>query len=376
MSPVTDEDPAERAAELHERAIALREAGTFAEAETLCREAVAIFEAAEGPQSPNLANALVEQARLLEFCDRLLEAGPVIDRALEILRPLVDTPVDDPNSDPTVMEEFVRLTVRAEATRASVLRSRGKLGDAEAGCRRALALAEERLPPDDLLVAETLNGLGVVHKFQGRYAEAEPHYRRAMAIAEAAGEQGDVATLLHNLGGLAHARGDFTTGEPLARRSVELREALLGPDHPTTAADRAAWGALLEGLGRAADAEGAYGQALAVFEARLGTRSLETASALTALGAVQHARGALEEAERSYRRSLDIRDATLDPQHFDLALTLNNLAMLLIDRGAPAEAISMLTRAQLIFAAALGPDHPHTQAVAQNIATLTVGAPD
>jgi tetratricopeptide (TPR) repeat protein len=373
---IEDEDPGARAAELHEEAIALREAGSFAEAEAACRKAVAIFEQSEGLESPNLASALVEQGRLLELLDRLAEAGPAIERALDILRPLVDKATRvgeiDPaaDSDPAVEEELVRLTVRAEAARASTYRCGGRLAEAEAGCRRALALAEARLPPNDPLVAEALNGLGVVHKFQGRYAEAEPLYRRALTIAEDTGQEDDAATLLHNLGGLAHARGDFTTGEPLARRSVEMREALWGVNHPTTAADRAAWGALLEGIGRTAEAERAYCQALAVFEDRLGSRSLEAASALTALGAVQHSRHALDDAERSYRRSLDIRETTLGPRHFDLALTLNNLAMLLIDRGARTEAAAMLSRAQQIFASELGPDHPHTHAIAKNIAAL------
>jgi tetratricopeptide (TPR) repeat protein len=380
-----DQDPGERAAQLHELAISRREAGSYLEAEAACREAVAIFEATEGPRSPNLANALVEHGRLLELLDRIAEAGPAIDRALAILRPLVDRQVASrapaparasqsenqaDQEDPALLEELVRLTVRAETSRASAYRTAGRLSLAEAGYRRALSLAEAGLSAKDSLVAEALNGLGVVHKFQGRYDEAEPIYRRALAIVEAEGHEDDVATLLHNLGGLAHARGDFAMGEPLARRSVEIHERLLGADHPTTAADRAAWGALLEGLGRSGEAERAYSDALAVFEARLGPGSLETASALTALGAVQHARGALEDAERSYRRSLEIRIGALGPSHFDIGLTLNNLAMVLVDRGAKAEAASTLARAQAVFAAELGPDHPHTRAIADNIAAL------
>ena len=375
MSPHED-DPGAHAAALHEQAIVLRAAGSFALAERACREAIAIFEVNEGPRSPNLANVLVEHARVLESLDQLSEGARAADRALHILRPLIDIGgVDraedaEPNLEPDVEEELVRLAIHAEATRASIIRAMGDLSQAEGGCRRAIALAEARLPPDDLLLATALNDLGVVHKFQGRYAEAEPLYRRALAIAQGAGHDGDTATLLHNLGGLAHARGDFETGEPLARRAVELRTALLGPDHPDTAADRAAWGGLLEGLGRATDAERAYTEALAVFETRLGPRSLEAAAALTALAGVQSARGALDEAERSYRRALSIREEVLDRGHFDLGLTLNNLAMLLVDRNARAEAAVLLRRAHEILAAALGPQHPHTRAVTKNIAAL------
>ena len=67
--------------------------------------------------------------------------------------------------------------------------------------------------------AALLNGLGVLHKYQGRYDEAEPAYRRALAIAEAAlgPDHPDVASLYHNLGGLEHARGNAARGEPWAR---------------------------------------------------------------------------------------------------------------------------------------------------------------
>ena len=42
-------------------------------------------------------------------------------------------------------------------------------------------------------------------------------------------EHPDVATLYHNLGGLEHARGRYTRGEPWARRAVAVRERALGP---------------------------------------------------------------------------------------------------------------------------------------------------
>jgi tetratricopeptide (TPR) repeat protein len=367
MPDVTpSDDPSARAVELHERAIALRQAGEFVAAENRCREAVALFATVEGEESPNLANALVEHARLLELIDALPEASICIDRALAILQPLAQE-----SSADGVGEEITRLTVHAELVRASGRRTQGQLGEAEQICRRALRLAETRLGPDDLLVADVLNALGVVHKFQGRYDEAEPLYRRALALLEAQGDrQGDdVATLLHNLGGLAHARGDFAAGEPLARRAVELREMSLGRDHPVTAADRAAWGALLEGLGRPEEAERAYAQALAVFEARLGAKSLEVAAALTSLGAVRHARGAVAAAEHGYRRALAIREVTLGPMHFDVAMTLNNLAMLLAERGA-AEATALATRAHAIFRSELGDTHPHTRAATDNLAAL------
>jgi tetratricopeptide (TPR) repeat protein len=376
MSAMSDGgDPGDdEAVRLHERAIELRDAGRYEEAATTCREAVLLFEALEGVESPNVANALVEQGRIADARDRHADAEAAFDRALGILRPLLaaDGDSDGDLLDPQALDELTRLTVRAEIARADLIRKRGRLDEAEAACRLALRRAEQNLPPDDLLIAEALNALGVIHKFEGRYVEAEPLYRRALGIVEAGGGGAEhEATLLHNLGGLAHSRGDFAAGEPLARRSVELREGLWGREHPAVAADREAWGALLEGMGRLADAERAYRDALAVFEASLGPGSLEAASSLTALASVQHTRGDLDDALVSYRRALGIRQAKLGPHHFDLALTLNNLAMLLVDRGDRDEARVTLGRAHTIFEASLGPEHPHTRAAAANLAALS-----
>ena len=375
------EDPAARAVALHEQAIAARLEGRYQEGERDCREAVSILEVVEGPDSADLANALIEHGRLLDRLDRLPEAEAALGRAIAILDALLDSSARAGDRDGNdeglaeddaalIVEELRRLVIGGELARAGVVRASGRLDEAEGFVRRALGRAETAFPDGDHLVAEALNALGMIHKFQGRYDEAEPLYQRALALATALGDEEAQATLFHNLGGLCHARGDFAGGELPARRAVELREAHLGPDHPATAADREAWGALLEGLGRLDEAEQAYRAALATFEGHQGPDSLEAASSSASLGSVLHAQGRLDEALASYRRALAIRQARLPPQHFDLALTMNNLAMLLDDRGAHEEARQLLERALAIFTIALGPDHPHTRAVRGNAEAL------
>lgn len=377
-----DEERAQEAARLHEEAIGLREEGRLAEALSSCARAVELFEEVEGDDSPNLANALIEQGVILDGLDRHAEAEAAIDRALGILRPLVgwggelegqrDEGPDEAAVDPETLDDLTRLTIRASVARADVVRKRGRLDEAADACRAALDHAEECLPSDDLLVAEALNALGVIYKFAGRLDDAEPLYRRALAIVEAGGGGPDhLATLLHNLGGLAHSRGDFATGEPLARRSIEVRQAAWSPGHPAVAADREAWGGLLEGLGRLPEAEQAYRQSLQVFEATLGPESLEAASSLSALASVQHTLGRRDEALASYRRALAIREAKLPPSHFDLGITLNNLGMLLEELDRRDDARAALRRAHTILHAGLGPEHPHTRAAAANCDALS-----
>src|SRR3954468_24479078 len=118
-----DEARAEEAARLHETAIGLREGGRLAEALSSCVRAVELFEEAEGDDSPNLANALIEPGEILDGLDRHAEAEAAFDRALGILRPLVggedalEGHRDEAAIDPGTLDDLTRLTIRASVAR-------------------------------------------------------------------------------------------------------------------------------------------------------------------------------------------------------------------------------------------------------------------
>src|SRR5262249_47616791 len=66
----------------------------------------------------------------------------------------------------------------------------------------------------------------------GRYAEAEPLYKRTLAIREKAlgPDHPDVSTSLNNLAQLYYAPGRHAEAEPLYKRSLAICEKALGPD--------------------------------------------------------------------------------------------------------------------------------------------------
>jgi tetratricopeptide (TPR) repeat protein len=69
---------------------------------------------------------------------------------------------------------------------------------------------------------------------EGRYGEAEPLYRQALAISEKAlgPDHPDVATSLNNLALLYRDEGRFAEAEPLFQQALAIIEMALGPDHP------------------------------------------------------------------------------------------------------------------------------------------------
>jgi CHAT domain-containing protein len=120
---------------------------------------------------------------------------------------------------------------------AELYRDQGRYADAEPLYKRSLAIWEKALGPDHARVAATLNNLATLYTQQGRYAEAEGPYKRALAINEKAfgPDHPDVAPVLNNLARLYTGQGRYAEAEPLYQRSLAIREKAFGRDHPNVA---------------------------------------------------------------------------------------------------------------------------------------------
>jgi tetratricopeptide (TPR) repeat protein len=341
----------------HQRAIAWRMAARLGPAERACRRALAGYLATEGPRHPDVANALVDLGAILEARDRPREATRCHRRALGIL-----------TARRALEPDLVRLTVHARLALAGLDRARGALGPSGAGYRRALGDIRRRLPAGDRLLAHALNGMGVLRKAEGRYAEALAYYRRALAHV-ARGDRTMIATLHHNLGGSEHARGRHEEAEVHARRSVQLRAALVGPDHPALTADLAALAAIVEARGHLAQAGDLYARALAIFRRTLGRRCLEVGLTLASLAGLEQQRRRIARARGLFRRALAILEPLLGKHHADVALTINNLGVLERDAGHGARADTLFRRAVGSFERTLGGRHAHTRAARRNLGT-------
>ena len=74
----------------------------------------------------------------------------------------------------------------------------------------------------DVILASTLNNLAERYKEEGRYADAEPLYKRALAIREEelGPDHPDVAQSLNDLAALYSAQGRDADAEPLYKRAL------------------------------------------------------------------------------------------------------------------------------------------------------------
>ena len=98
--------------------------------------------------------------------------------------------------------------------------------------------------------------------------EAEPLYRRALAITEKSlgPDHPNVATALNNLAGLLRATNRLSQAEPLYRRALTIDEKSFGPHHPEVAADLNNLAGWLAAANRLSEAEPLHRRAMAILD--------------------------------------------------------------------------------------------------------------
>jgi len=252
------------------------------------------------------------------------------------------------------------------------LHGRARFNEAEPLYRRAVAISEEVYKPDHPELATYLNNLAQLLKATNRLAEAEPLYRRALAIDEKAlgPDHPNVAIRLNNLATLLQDTNRLEEAESLYRRALAIDERVYGPDHPSVAIRLNNLAGLLQATNRLAEAEPLMRRALAISEKALGPDHPTVAIRLNNLAQLLQATNRLAEAEPLHRRALAIDGKAYGPDHPDVARDLNNLALLLQATNRLAEAEPLMRRALAIFEKSLGGDHPSTITVRNNLEAL------
>ena len=141
----------------------------------------------------------------------------------------------------------------------------GHYDEAQRNFESALKEAEQ-FGSDDARLATSLNDLASVYKAQGKYAEAEPLHKRALAIREKAlgPEHPDVAKRFNNLALLYHVQGRYAEAEAFYMLALSIDEKSLEPEHPNLALRLENYAALLRETGRPDNAEELEARAKAI----------------------------------------------------------------------------------------------------------------
>ncbi|MFN7923678.1 MAG: tetratricopeptide repeat protein [Bryobacteraceae bacterium] len=228
-------------------AVLLRGSARYADAERFALEGIAELRAANAPRC-KIASGLQTLAEIARLTGRHDEAAAHLVSANKELDanpdPLVRAHVrqaeaalwqdrgQSRQAEPLLRVALVAFESAAGGSPPQAVAVRVALGQALLGCGRVdeartmlelgLESTERIYGPAHLRAAIAANNLAQAYLAGRRLAEAEPLYRRALEIFEAApGHTVDVAKILSNLGDLFVAQGKSRGAERLYRRALE-----------------------------------------------------------------------------------------------------------------------------------------------------------
>ncbi|TRV63677.1 MAG: CHAT domain-containing protein [Microcystis panniformis Mp_MB_F_20051200_S9] len=217
---------------------------------------------------------------------------------------------------------------------AALYQSQGRYSEAEPLYKQALAISKQQLGDNHPDTATSLNNLALLY------------YKQALAISkqQLGDNHPDTATSLNNLALLYDSQGRYSEAEPLYKQALAISKQQLGDNHPDTATSLNNLAALYQSQGRYSEAEPLYKEALAIRKQQLGDNHPATATSLNNLAALYESQGRYSEAEPLYKEALAIRKQQLGDNHPDTATSLNNLAGLYWSQDDIPQAINYLSQ--------------------------------
>ena len=161
--------------------------------------------------------------------------------------------------------------VMARENLSSILKDKGDYAGAEKLARFALDTRRATLPENHYLIARSLNNMAWILAASGRYEEAAKAYDESIAIArEALGKHPELAAMISNRADLHSHLGQYAEAEKLMLEALAIRRAAQGDDHHQTVLARGNVAVILRYQGHHARAEKIQREVVAYDRARLG----------------------------------------------------------------------------------------------------------
>ncbi|MDZ4373371.1 MAG: tetratricopeptide repeat protein [Phenylobacterium sp.] len=252
----------------------------------------------------------------------------------------------------------------SRVTLASAYSGQGRVAEAEAETRDALARSSRSLGEGHVLTATIQNSLALLLTAQGRAVEAEPLHRMAIAGAQGAlGARHPAApTMMNSLADNLTAQARYREAATVQDEAVEMARSIHGPRHPATAIALSSLARLRQMVGAFDDAERLYREAAEINVAALGPEHALVGRDASNLGQLLLEQGRWAEAETQVRRALAIAEAASGPDHPAVATDLGDLASLLSQSGRPELGEPLFRRSLAIERATFGDDSPRMAA--------------
>lgn len=379
-------------------------AGAQPQTRELADRALAVTEAAVGPDDPLTATRLEHVAHLARLGDELATARSLYERALHIreraqgqehadvaatlgnLAYIVEISGDLDGAQ-RLYERALHIAERARGERhpdvavaladlAGLLRAKSEYAQAKPMLERALAIREATLDATDPDIVHSLTGLGILSRDLGDLPAARVYFERALRVREQGlgPEHPDLARYINNLASLLAESGELAAARPLFERALAIRTKALGPEHRDVGSSTNNLASLLLQIGDYAAARPLFERALTIWEKTLGPEHPNVAISLDNLAHLSGNDGDLETARRLHTRSLAIKEQAFGPEHPSVAITVDDLANVAFALGDLAQARALHERALAIKEKSLGSEHPEVARGRDNLGSTLYAA--
>ena len=178
------------------------------------------------------------------------------------------------------------------------------------------------------------------------------------------------AAVYHNLAYVYYKKGDYPTAVRLYSKALDIRERILGTEHPDTAITSSGIALSYTKLGNYETALEIYERVLLFQESTLGTEHPDTAATYNNIAYVYARQEAYEKAVDLYKKSLDIFENVLGTEHQSTVIVYSNIAVVYSVLGEYVTALELCTKALDTRENALGMEHPDTAITYNNIACI------
>ncbi len=204
----------------------------------------------------------------------------------------------------------------------------------------------------------------------GEFDQAERLHQAALATRRGLDDELEIARSLMGLGMLRRDQGRLDEAISLYEEGRAIRQRRLGADHLDTAMALGNLAGALKDAGRRDDAEDRLRESLAIRLARLGPAHADVAMTEFRLAELLLVRGDAAGSLALHEQALRTRRVVLKPGHPDLSRSLLATATVRAELGDTASARALLEECLELRRVHDGPDHPRTRVAQDALAKL------
>jgi CHAT domain-containing protein/tetratricopeptide (TPR) repeat protein len=366
--------------------------GNWGEAVTSAERLTGLVRAQKGEDHLDTATSLVTLAGLYTIQRRLTEAEPLLKRALAIREKALGPSHPDTMAvlgvlgpvyrglgrvaDAELLEKRARQTTnRADEHAADDLKLRneaaaqaaqGRHAEAEQLYQRAISAAEKKHGPAHPRIVHSLNPLAELYVKQGRLAEAELLLKRALAIREKTNELAELqlqTALAHETSAkINRQQGRRAEADLDDKKAQEARASARNTENNFTALSMDKLAEFYFAQGRYGEAEPLLKHALAIREKEKGVESEQIAGTVEKLAELYRVQRRYAEAEPLYKRALSLQEKKHGADTMHSLGPLGRLAEIYEGLSRYGEAEQLMLQSHAAWEKANGPEAPLTAA--------------